>query len=60
MMADMPQMKTRDMLGEALKVVSAHQQIRDHIAEHAQRIQDLRCRESEQAQSNEIVIPHGT
>lgn len=59
-MADMPVVKTRDMHDEILKVVKAHQQIREHIAERAREIQNLRTQQAEHAQSNEIVVPYGT
>lgn len=58
-MADMPVVKTRDMLDEALKVVKTHQKIRESIAERAQEIQTIRDEQRGLAQSNELVVPYG-
>lgn len=59
-MADMPVVQTRDMLGEAMKVVKAHQRIRENIAERAQELQTIRDEQRQMAQSNEIVVPYGS
>lgn len=59
-MADMPIVVSRDMLGEAMKVVKTHQKIREDIAEKAREIQAIRDEEQQMTQSNEIVVPYGS
>lgn len=59
-MADMPIIKTRDMLSEAMKVVDTHQRIKASIAERAREIQNIRDQRQDLKQSNEIVMPYGS
>lgn len=59
-MADMPKIKTRDMFGEAVEVVKAHQRIREDIAARAQELQNIRDQQMDQKQSDEIVMPYGS
>lgn len=56
-MADMPTVRSRNMLSLMQAVVDTHQAIRSHIHEHAQELADIKAAENERMNAEAKLGP---